>query len=852
MGTSAAADNSEFSAHAERMAHSLWQARRLVVVAEPGSGKTTRLPLALLKSAPAPRDGRRPGQIWVLEPRRLAARLAATYVAELHGDAVGETIGYRVRHDDCSGPKTRIVYMTDGILARHMLQNPTLQGVDAVLFDEFHERSLAQDSGLAALWQRQRTGELQAALAVLSATLDAQRVSRWLGDAPIAHVAGRVFPIEVQHAPHTSRAPLPQQVLAAVQARLVHPADDGGDILVFLPGPAAIDACAQALASCAKAHGAICLPLYARLPLAAQQRAVRKQAQRKIILSTNVAETSVTIVGVTCVIDAGLAFVAAQAPGSGIASLQLRPISQASATQRAGRAGRMGPGVCVRLYTQAEHYRREAHDIPEVQRLDVAPIFLWLQAQGQSPAALPWLDAPPPAAIAAAQTLLQRLGACTPQGGLTAMGRRMAALPLHPRLARIVVAGVDTGIAKLACQAVAVLGAPDEAPTASGAHAAHVHSDLYEACLQLPRVSAWQSACEDVRRALRAHLPRDVPATPPDAAAAEDTLAQAVLHGFSDRLAKRLPPLGPRPGKLPLALAQGGRAYLHEHSQVRQSDWLLALSSDIDSWGQAPQVRVRMAQHIDPSWLLDRTDGFLQESDQTICSRGGRALRRTQISYDGMVLFADEVAETDPARAAQALAALWHEKHVHHVPRQQAEAVLQARLAWLAICQPSLPPTSPEALQQAIGASVAALAHGQTRVEDIALAQVFAHAEQLLGQQVQAALAAHAPMSVQLPHGKRLSVQYSAEAAPYVASYLQDFFGSARGIRLGSTQAPLCLHLWGPNARPLQITQDLHSFWQQHYPPLRRTLMRRYPRHAWPEDPIAATPPPPRAKGRGR
>ena len=457
------------------ISQALWRHGALVLCAEPGAGKTTLVPWALAQHPAA-----RPGQIWVLEPRRLAARMAAAFVARGLGEAVGQRVGHRMRDDDVTGPRTRLVYMTQGLLGRLMLRQPRLPQVACIIFDEFHERTLGTDVTLGALAHRRRIGLPGPALLVMSATLAAEPVADLLQQAPIVKVAGRRFPVAITHVPHRSQDPLEVQVARAVgQVAAVVPPEGArlGHVLTFLPGARGIDraarACAQVAARCKLAIA----PLHGGLPAAAQDAAVAQGGGRRLILATNVAETSLTIEGVTHVIDAGLANIARDAPLTGVRSLITEPISQAAAIQRAGRAGRTGPGSCLRLYTLADYRQRPPFEMPEILRLDVAEAILWLSALGLPDLqALPLLDRPAPSATALALATLARLGAWH-QAGITPLGRTLLALPLHPRLGAVALAAQGLGIAALGADAEGMEGSDFSAGAcADGGTAAAIRS----------------------------------------------------------------------------------------------------------------------------------------------------------------------------------------------------------------------------------------------------------------------------------------------------------------------------------------------------------------------------------------
>ncbi len=568
----------------------------LVLEAPAGAGKTTRVPPALLDLVP--------GEVVVLEPRRLAARTAARRVAQELGERPGETVGYQVRFEDATGPRTRLRYVTEGVLTRRLLADPLLRGVSAVVLDEFHERHLQGDVALALLLQLLRGPRPDLKVLVMSATLDAGPVAAHLGCA-IVRSEGRRFEVAVEHAERPDPRRLSEQVAAAVRKLTV--AETSGDVLVFLPGAAEIRQAGEAVAELAAHRRLLVLPLHGDLPAEEQDRALAPASQRKIILSTNVAETSVTVPGVTAVVDSGLARIAAHSPWSGLPSLQVAKISRASAAQRAGRAGRTAPGRALRLYTRADHDGRPEHLSPEVRRLDLAEMVLELRAAGHDPARLPWLDAPAPAALEAAEALLRRLGAVDAAGAATELGRRCARFPLHPRLSRMVLEAAARGAASEGASAAAALGEQrgtrdrrSAPPTAS--------SDLID--LEAP-----ERARAQIERILGASRRE------PDRDAREEALRIAALAGFPDRVAKRR-----APGSSEVLLASGGSAVLSPGSAVRDAQLLVAV--DVEERRGQGRV-VRLASAIEPEWLLDLFPGELRESTEVVWdARPGRGSPR--------------------------------------------------------------------------------------------------------------------------------------------------------------------------------------------------------------------------------
>ena len=611
---------------------SLAQTPRLVLEAPPGAGKTTRVPPALLDSVS--------GEIVVLEPRRLAARMAAKRVADEMQQSLGETVGYQVRFEDVSSAKTRIRFVTEGVLTRKLLGDPDLRGVGAVLLDEFHERHLQGDVALALLHRLTRLRpELR--IVVMSATLATSPIAAFLR-APTLRTEGKRFDVAIEHLQNADDRPLASQVASAVR-RLVNEGLDG-DVLVFLPGAAEIRKAAESCAPIAETNDLIVVPLHGDLPPAEQDRAVRRAEKRKVILSTNVAESSVTIDGVVAVIDAGLARVASHAAWSGLPRLDVQRVSRASAIQRAGRAGRTRPGRCLRLYTNADFESRAEHETPEIRRVDLAQTELELRAAGTTD--LAWLEAPPEDSLAAATQLLQRLGAID-DAGATAIGREMARLGVHPRQARILVEAKKRGVAAAACTIAALLGERDIRLAAKtrfddrrAQHGATERSDLVamldafnEAARARFSASAMRAIGLDVGATMaveraRAHLRRIV--RDEEEWDDENALLTSVLAGYPDRVARRL-----RPGARALALAGGRTAELAESSVVRDAPWMVAVDAEERGRG----VAVRVASAIEPEWLIDLFPERIVESrDVAWSSAAERVDAVERMTYDGLAI----------------------------------------------------------------------------------------------------------------------------------------------------------------------------------------------------------------------
>lgn len=805
--------------------------RNLVLEAEPGAGKTTRLPRALLDAGLL-----EAGECWILEPRRLAARLAAVRVAEELGEEVGKRVGYAVRFEQRAGRDTRVRFVTEALLLRRLMADPLLKGIGAVLLDEFHERHLHGDLALTLLRRLQQGRRPDLRIGVMSATLEAEPVRAYL-DAAHHRVAGRPYPVEVRHAPRPDSRPLGEQVASAVEA--LHDEGCPGHILVFLPGASEIRQCLSSCDALARKRGLNLLPLHGSLSLEAQKAAVAPSATPKVLFATNVAESSVTVDGVQAVIDSGLAREAVHGAWSGLSSLRTGRISQARCIQRAGRAGRQGPGRCVRLFLESDFQARPSFDLPELQRADLAETVLALAELGVGdPATLGWFEAPPAKALEAAQKLMTRLGALDAEGRLGEIGRRMARLPLHPRLARLVVAGQDAGIPETAALAAALLETGDLAARSDlrrrevDPHA--LTSDLW------PRMDAFRetedasfgggtlrqlgldpSAVHQARQAFRELCPRGAD-EPKDA---EERLLKAVLLAYPDRVARR-------GGGSTFAVVGGSGARLDAFSRCQRESLVVALEAEEVQKGAGREVVIRAASRIEPEWLLEAFPEAISDRESLVfhAATGG-------VEFRSALLYEDLVLDETRRRAQggePGVAALLAEAALGRGLGDATETVerLAARIAFLGRTRPELALPEGEDLRRAL--VEAACAHAAT-LKELAQADWRQAAREVLGAEAYGLLDPWAPEWVQLK-GKRATVHYGGET-PHIESRLQDFLGMKQGPRIAGGSVPLLLHLLAPNQRALQVTTDLAGFWQRTYQELRPALSRRYPKHAWPEKP---------------
>ena len=799
----------------------------LVLQADPGAGKTTRVPPALLEAGLLG-----VGECWILEPRRLAARLAATRVADELGEPLGQRAGYAVRFEQKVSKATRLRFVTEGLLLRRLHGDPQLRGITAVVLDEFHERHLHTDLGITLLRRLQGETRPDLKLLVMSATLDPGPVAAYL-DAPVMKSEGRVFPVGTTFLSRPDDRPIDQQVSDAVD----HLYSEGlrGHTLVFLPGAAEIRACLKGCEALAARRGLSLRPLHGELSPDAQAHALEVSDTFKVILSTNVAESSVTLDGIGAVVDSGLGREASHSPWSGLSSLRTVRISQARCVQRTGRAGRTGPGRCLRLYTEADFGARPAFDTPELQRSDLAEPLLALHGMGiPDPAAMAWFEAPPAASLSAAESLLTRLGALE-NGALSTLGRRMADLPLHPRLARLAVAGEDLGIPQMALRAAALLETGnlsarqglERAPVKTG-HGAD--SDLLLRLDQFEEAAATgfgagacraaeldASAVQRARRAAQS-LARLLP-SPTEPADAETRLLKALLRAYPDRV-------GQLSANGTCAFSGGSGAKLNPASRVRRPGLILALEAEAVKQGTGGQTLIRLASRCEADWLLDAFPEHLEDVDEVAFNAAaGRVERRSEIRYEGLSIDASR-GPADPAdpRVATLLAEALRDRPLDEVP-----ARFLARLAFLRKHRPDMGLT-----EDLLGPLLAGACVGRTTLREMQDVDWPAALRQAFPSETLRLLDAWAPEAIQLPKGRPTKVHYEADP-PWIAARLQDFWGLKKTPAVAGGAVPLVLHLLAPNMRALQVTTDLAGFWQRAYKELRPGLSRRYPKHHWPE-----------------
>ena len=808
------------------IADSLATHPRLVLEAPPGAGKTTQVPLALLDAPWL--QGRR---IVVLEPRRVAARSAAMFMARQLGEEPGQTVGYRIRFENRVSTRTRIEVVTEGILTRMIQDDPLLEGIGALLFDEFHERHLSADLGLALALDVQAGLREDLRIVVMSATLDGERLAAFL-DAPRLSSTGRSYPVRVAHFPARRDESLESQARRATEQALTqHP----GDVLVFLPGQREITRLGTALEAAALPPATDVLALHGELPVEQQSRVLQPapDGRRRVVLATNVAESSVTLPGVRVVIDSGLAREPRFDPNSGFSRLDAVAISQASAEQRAGRAGRVAAGRAWRLWPESQ--RLDAQRRPEIAQVELAGLALELAAWGS--AGLRFVDSPPPGAMAAARELLLRLGALSEAGGIiTALGRRMLALGIHPRLAAMLLAARDPREQALAADLAALVEARDPLRSRSDALAerwralAAFRGGRAPADASRSALAAIDAAAQQWRRRLRCEA-----APPPDVEA--HALGDLLAHAYPDRIAARHP-VDP----LRYQLANGRSARLFDDSALRGEPWLVASELRYEPRGDALLLRAAPVDEV--RLRADFPERFV-EREGAVWDAGKRALvARRESRFDRIVLDSRPAGRVDPAQAAQALTEAVRELGIDALPWTEGLRQWQAREVSLRHWMPELglPDLSDAALLATLDAWLRPAFAGKTRLDAVSEEELGEALKSPLPWGLRQQLDRLAPTRIAVPSGMERRVEYALDhdgvpQPPVLAVKLQELFGLADTPAIAEGRVPLTLHLLSPGGRPLQVTRDLKGFWDRTYPEVRKEMKGRYPRHPWPEDP---------------
>ncbi len=796
-----------------------------VLVAPPGAGKTTRVPLALME------EGWLAGRkILVLEPRRIAARAAAERMAQTLQEAVGERIGLRARMVSKSGPKTRVEVVTEGVFTRMILDDPELSSVGAVLFDEFHERSLDADLGLALALDCQRGLREDLRILPMSATLDGARVAALLGDAPVIASEGRAFPVETRYLGRDASARIEDLMADAVMRAL---RAEPGSILAFLPGQGEIRRVEERLKDRIGDPAVVLAPLYGAMDMKAQDLALEpaRKGLRKVVLATSIAETSITIEGVRVVIDSGLSRVPRFEPDVGVTRLETVRVSRASADQRRGRAGRTEPGVCYRLWDQPQTQSLPAFSEPEIRSADLAGLLLDCAEWGTSePASLSWIDPPAASAVAAAREELTRLEALDAQGRITPLGKRLRALPLPPRLARMVIAAAEVGHADDAAAIAAVL--VERGLGGNDADLAHrleaFRRDSSRRARDMQRLaSGWARAA------------RSGPARP---AADETSTAQLLALAYPERIAKARG----APGQF--LLANGRGASLDATHPLARAPFLVAAELS----GSAAATRILLACAADEADVLVAAGHRIRESDEIEFDPAAAALRARHVRRLDAIVLASEprsvpAGEDAASRLAEGIAALG----LRRLPWSKAQMQLRDRVGFLrAAGEDDWPDLRGAALAGTTAEWLAPFLGGKTKLSEIDAEDLATALDALLPWALKRRLDAEAPTHFEAPTGNRHAIDYETAGAPALHIRVQELFGLTAHPAIANGKLPLTLHLLSPAHRPIQITRDLPGFWKGSWSAVKAEMKGRYPRHPWPDDPASAAPTA-RAKPRG-
>ena len=773
----------------------------VVLSAPPGAGKTTRVPLALLEMIPP-----EAGTIIMLEPRRIAAASAARYMAQTLGEPVGQTVGFAIRFERKVSSRTRIEVVTEGILTRRLQDDPGLSGVACVIFDEFHERSINADLGLALCIEAQSALRPDLKLLVMSATLECGPLAALLGNAPMVASQGRSFPVELHYLPSTDRQPLPRRMAGAIRQAL---AEQQGDLLAFLPGSGEIRAVQRELEGLG---GVLICPLYGDLPFEQQQRAILPGPERRVVLATNIAETSLTIDGVRIVVDCGLSRRLQLDPSTGLERLVTVRASKASALQRAGRAGRTAPGVCYRLYNEQTFQAMTAFSPAEILTADLAPLLLELAAWGirvdsgdsrdvsSTVPGIKWLDPPPAAHLAAAGELLQLLGAVSGEGQITPLGRRMVRLPVHPRLGRLLLEAETRGLLPAACRFAAQLS---------------------------NRATAGPALERTERQLLQLMGQRGPTATGP---ADDGLMAPLYLAAWPDRIAQR------RTGEQDRYLLASGRGALLSRTCTSRAGLGVALQVD---GGTGAEGVIHQLAVVTPEQLRQTLPQLLVRQRQVGWDEtAGRVVAAEQERIGALVLASRQVAASDE-EALPLLLEQVARRGVASLNWSGAARQLQGRVGCAARLLPEegWPDLSDPQLNSRLTDWLGPQLAGVRSWQDIQKIDLQQALQKALGWRLAQTLDSVAPTHLQVPSGRRAALDYTVEEGPVLAVKLQELFGLADSPAVCRGRLAVLVHLLSPAGHPVAVTRDLQGFWQRGYPEVRKELRGRYPKHPWPDDP---------------
>ena len=824
---------------------------RVIVQAPTGSGKSTQIPQMLLDHDLLGR-----GQVVILQPRRLATRMLAARVARERNVRLGDEVGFQIRFEDHSGSRTRIKYETEGILLRQMLTNPTLEGVSAILFDEFHERHLYGDITLARALQIQESARPDLKLLVMSATLDAGPLEKYLNPCVVLESEGRTFPVSIEYLEPATAARNgedPAWELATRAFEQAVSAGTEGDFLIFMPGAYEIGRTVQAIRNSPSGRGFIVLPLHGELAADDQDAAVAQYDQRKVVVSTNVAESSLTIDGVRVVIDSGLARIPKFDPYRGINTLLIERISRASADQRAGRAGRTAPGRCIRLWSEREQLERPPQEMPEIKRLDLAEVVLTLKASGVGDIrTFRWLEPPDSRSLDRAEVLLHDLGALNHAGDITALGRSMLSFPVHPRYSRMLIAANDYGCVRTVALIAALTQGRNLLQRRQGGDVKEDRENLLGDEAESDffiLMRAWRYADQQrydlnkCRRlgihALSARQVRplfdyflDIAKKEglkvEDHAPDNEAVQKCVLTGFSDQLAQRVDS-----GTLRCQLVHGRKGALARESAVQKSPLFVAADvREIEGRDRELNVLLGLATAVKQEWLKELfPEDFSEQVHVRYDPDSKRVGAAKQVLFRDIVL---EVKRMDVPPAEEAATLLAEEvlqgaltlKNWDHAVEQWILRV-NTLVKWCPDLQ--LPTVTDDGRQ----AMIQQVCLGAISYKDIKEKPVWPAVKSWLSGAQQALVEKYAPERLDLPNGRKAKVTYVAEAEPFISMRIQDLYDVQQTPKIAMGRLPVVVHILGPNHRPVQVTQDLAGFWREHYPRIKKELQRKYPKHEW-------------------
>lgn len=820
-----------------KLKETLLSCSAVVLHAPPGAGKTTRVPLALLDST-LPEEGK----IVILEPRRIAAASAARWMAKTLGEDVGGTVGYTIRFDRKTSSRTRVEVVTEGVLTRRIQSDPGLDGTALVIFDEFHERSIHADLALALCLDVRKGLRSDLKLLVMSATLDVEPISALLGNAPVISSSGKAYPVEERFI-DVRQVPLPVRIARAIRTAL---RETNGDILVFLPGAGEIRSTAEELSSLLDLNEErLSLhPLYGDLPFEEQERAILpSKDKRKIVLATNIAETSLTIEGVSVVIDSGLTRMLRYDPATGMNRLVTVPVSRASAEQRKGRAGRLGPGVCYRLYGKQEERSFLAFTQPEIVVSDLASLALDLAVWGvRDPNQLSWLDGPPASSWEPAVRLLKDLGALGPDGSVTPLGRELAALPLHPRLARLMLRSRDLGCTMLGAELAALLSERDVFRKRAGKGTA-IDPDVSERVDALQR---WRSrrtadgiadpaALRNVERTAE-QLSRMLPEARRTKAPPDGTLiVRLLLAAYPDRVCKQR-----EPGGQSYVQMQGRGVRISRDSHLLNSPYLLAAHADA---GEQAEGFVHLAAPLTEEMIRSELGDRLETMRSVEWDRKeNRVVAAVKERLGTLLLSSRRLAPSDDEALPVLCDALRASPALLNFSKEARQFQARGELLRKAFPEETWPDLTDEQLIARPENWLLPWLSGMRSAGELGKLDLLPALKAKLDRKQQRLLDERLPSVIIVPSGSRVRVDYASGEVPVLAVKLQELFGLADTPMIAGGRVKLLLHLLSPAGRPVQVTQDLKNFWNAVYPEVKKDLKGRYPRHPWPDDPWNAAP----------